>query len=144
MSFRPISLPYISPPFVRSHGFECLLQMGPACPIHPKIQPSSRAVATMAWSVSPTSANHTGTSSTGQEARFTLQPPHPCLNKIRLSDVINSATYSAFTTGPIMIDHDNTVKSYSVSPSMLGRGHILMEPDGPVWVGPVFTITRHF
>lgn len=36
-----------------------------------------------------------------------------------------------------MIDHDNTVKSYSVSPSMLGRGHILMEPDGPVWVGSV-------
>lgn len=51
------------------------------------------------------------------------------------TDVIHSAAYSAFATGPIMVDHDNTVKSYSVSPSMLGRGHILMEPDGPVWVG---------
>jgi hypothetical protein len=33
-----------------------------------------------------------------------------------------------------MIDHDNTVKAYSVSPSTLGRGHVLLEPDGPVWV----------
>lgn len=54
---------------------------------------------------------------------------------------MNSAVYSAFATGPIMIDHDNTVKSYSVSPSMLGRGHILMEPDGPVWVSPLPAVT---
>jgi hypothetical protein len=33
-----------------------------------------------------------------------------------------------------MIDHDNTVKAYSISPSTLGRGHVFMEPDGPVWV----------
>jgi hypothetical protein len=31
-------------------------------------------------------------------------------------------------------DHEMMVKTYSVSPSMLGRGHILLEPGGPVWV----------
>ncbi|KAG6370220.1 hypothetical protein JVT61DRAFT_12373 [Boletus reticuloceps] len=57
--------------------------------------------------------------------------------------IINNATYSMFATGPIMIDHDNTVKSYSVSPSMLGRGHVLMEPDGPVWVCPTFALAGY-
>jgi len=32
------------------------------------------------------------------------------------------------------MDHENTVKVYSASPSMLGRGHSLFEPQGPVWV----------
>jgi transcription factor C subunit 6 len=32
------------------------------------------------------------------------------------------------------MDHENTVKAYSASPSMLGRGHSLVEPQGPVWV----------
>ena len=32
------------------------------------------------------------------------------------------------------MDHENTVKAYSASPSMLGRGHSLIEPQGPVWV----------
>lgn len=65
-------------------------------------------------------------------------PSPSCLNSnCHRIDVINSAVYSTFATGPIMIDHDNTVKSYSVSPSVLGRGHILMEPDGPVWVSSV-------
>lgn len=50
------------------------------------------------------------------------------------SDVINSMTFSPFGGGPITIDHENIVKVYSVSPSMLGRGHILMEPQGPIWV----------
>ncbi|EDR03266.1 uncharacterized protein LACBIDRAFT_307508 [Laccaria bicolor S238N-H82] len=31
------------------------------------------------------------------------------------------------------MDHENTVKAYSASPSMLGRGHSLLEPQGPVW-----------
>lgn len=53
------------------------------------------------------------------------------------TDVINTTAHSAFATGPIMIDHDNIVKAYSVSPSMLGRGHGLMDPDGPVWVRAV-------
>ncbi|KAJ6620827.1 hypothetical protein B0H10DRAFT_2020767 [Mycena sp. CBHHK59/15] len=51
----------------------------------------------------------------------------------RTRDVINTMTYSPFGGGPITIDHENIVKIYSVSPSMLGRGHILMEPQGPVW-----------
>lgn len=42
--------------------------------------------------------------------------------------------FSPFTGGPITMDHENTVKAYSASPSMLGRGHSLMEPQGPVWV----------
>jgi transcription factor C subunit 6 len=41
-----------------------------------------------------------------------------------------------------MIDHDNTVKAYSVSPSTLGRGHVLLEPDGPAWVRTT-TVTCH-
>lgn len=32
------------------------------------------------------------------------------------------------------MDHENTVKAYAASPSMLGRGHTLLEPLGPVWV----------
>ncbi|KAG6332021.1 hypothetical protein ID866_7067 [Astraeus odoratus] len=51
----------------------------------------------------------------------------------RTRDVINTTSYSVFAAGAVMIDHDSTVKVYSVSPSMLGRGHTLMEPDGPVW-----------
>ncbi|KAF8550445.1 hypothetical protein OG21DRAFT_1446590 [Imleria badia] len=68
----------------------------------------------------------------GVECLTDIREPHGnVVNRTR--DVINSATYSTFATAPIMIDHDNSVKSYSVSPSMLGRGHILMEPDGPIW-----------
>jgi hypothetical protein len=51
-----------------------------------------------------------------------------------LVDVINALVYSHFTSGPITIDHENVVKAYSASPSMLGRGHMLFEPRGPVWV----------
>lgn len=50
------------------------------------------------------------------------------------SDVINSVTYAPFSGGPITIDHENTVKSYSAAPSMLGRGHTLLESGGPIWV----------
>ncbi|EPQ57805.1 hypothetical protein GLOTRDRAFT_37215, partial [Gloeophyllum trabeum ATCC 11539] len=31
------------------------------------------------------------------------------------------------------IDHENIVKVYQTAPSMLGRGHTLIEPGGPVW-----------
>ncbi|KAL4068179.1 hypothetical protein J3A83DRAFT_3825037 [Scleroderma citrinum] len=68
----------------------------------------------------------------GVECLTDIREPHGhVINRTR--DVINTASYSVFAAGPIMIDHDNTVKAYSVSPGMLGRGHILMEPDGPVW-----------
>jgi len=42
--------------------------------------------------------------------------------------------FSPYAGGPITLDHENTVKAYSASPSMLGRGHTLFEPQGPVWV----------
>jgi transcription factor C subunit 6 len=48
--------------------------------------------------------------------------------------VINAMAFSPFGGGPITIDHENIVKAYSASPSMLGRGHTLLEPQGPVWV----------
>ncbi len=50
------------------------------------------------------------------------------------TDVINAVAYSVYGSGPVTIDHDNTVKSFSLSPMMLGRGHTLLEPMGPVWV----------
>ncbi|KDR73824.1 hypothetical protein GALMADRAFT_72049 [Galerina marginata CBS 339.88] len=51
----------------------------------------------------------------------------------RTRDIINGLAFSAFGGGPITMDHENTVKAYSASPSMLGRGHSLFEPQGPVW-----------
>ncbi|KAF9075115.1 hypothetical protein BDP27DRAFT_1315519 [Rhodocollybia butyracea] len=51
----------------------------------------------------------------------------------RTRDVINSMAYSAYGGGPVTIDHDDAVKAYSASPKMLGRGHMLVEPQGPIW-----------
>ncbi|TEB18204.1 hypothetical protein FA13DRAFT_1804002 [Coprinellus micaceus] len=51
----------------------------------------------------------------------------------RTRDVINTLTFSPYAAGPITMDHENTVKAYAASPSMLGRGHTLLEPLGPVW-----------
>ncbi|KAJ3511591.1 hypothetical protein NLJ89_g4010 [Agrocybe chaxingu] len=51
----------------------------------------------------------------------------------RTRDVINAMAFSPFGGGPITLDHENTVKAYSASPSMLARGHTLFEPQGPVW-----------
>ncbi|KAH9484533.1 Transcription factor tau subunit sfc6 [Psilocybe cubensis] len=51
----------------------------------------------------------------------------------RTRDVINALAFSPFAGGPITMDHENTVKAYSASPSMLGRGHSLFEPLGPIW-----------
>lgn len=57
---------------------------------------------------------------------------------VRAADVINALTFSPFAGGPITMDHENTVKAYSASASMLGRGHSLFEPQGPVWVSRNF------
>ena len=54
------------------------------------------------------------------------------------TDAINSIAYSPYLSAVVTIDHENTIKSYSVSPSTLGRGHALMDPSGPVWVSPPF------
>ncbi|KAJ3763895.1 hypothetical protein EV360DRAFT_77973 [Lentinula raphanica] len=51
----------------------------------------------------------------------------------RTRDVINAMSYSPYGGGPVTVDHDDSVKAYSASPKMLGRGHMLMEPLGPVW-----------
>lgn len=42
--------------------------------------------------------------------------------------------YSGYAGGPVTMDGDNIVKAYAASPSMLGRGQIIAEADGPVWV----------
>jgi len=42
-------------------------------------------------------------------------------------------SYSAYGGGLVTIDHENIVKAFVASPSMLGRGHTLLEPQGPVW-----------
>ncbi|KAJ3576235.1 hypothetical protein NP233_g555 [Leucocoprinus birnbaumii] len=51
----------------------------------------------------------------------------------RTRDVITTMSYSAYGGGPVTIDHENIVKAYSASASMLGRGHTLLEPQGPIW-----------
>ncbi|TRM55617.1 WD40-repeat-containing domain protein [Schizophyllum amplum] len=51
----------------------------------------------------------------------------------RTRDVILTMAYAPYGAGIMTIDHDNIIKLYSVSPSMLGRGHLLVEPQGPVW-----------
>jgi transcription factor C subunit 6 len=63
---------------------------------------------------------------------------------LSLLDVVNSLTFSPYTGGPITMDHDNTVKAYSASPSMLGRGHSLVEPQGPVWVRWLATKVHYY
>jgi transcription factor C subunit 6 len=50
------------------------------------------------------------------------------------TDVINTVAYSPYLSAIVTIDHENTIKSYSLSPSTLGRGHALLDPGGPVWV----------
>lgn len=56
------------------------------------------------------------------------------------TDVINTMTYACFAGGPITIDHENIVKAYSASSSMLGRGHLLLEPQGPIWVNTSYQL----
>jgi transcription factor C subunit 6 len=41
----------------------------------------------------------------------------------------------------VTVDHENMVKSFSSAPSMLGRGHALTEPRGPVWVRSWFLLS---
>ncbi|PPQ65649.1 hypothetical protein CVT24_011803 [Panaeolus cyanescens] len=68
----------------------------------------------------------------GMECMTDIRSGHgSVMNRTR--DVINALHYSPFAGGPITMDHENTVKAYSASPSMLGRGHSLLEPQGPVW-----------
>ena len=53
------------------------------------------------------------------------------------TDVINTMAYSLYLSEIVTIDHENTIKSYSLSPSTLRRGHALLDPGGPVWFRPL-------
>ncbi|KAG5650434.1 hypothetical protein H0H81_012285 [Sphagnurus paluster] len=68
----------------------------------------------------------------GMECMTEIREGHgSVMNRTR--DVINAMAFSPYGGGPVTIDHENIVKAYSASPSMLGRGHTLLEPQGPVW-----------
>ncbi|KAF5389789.1 hypothetical protein D9757_003666 [Collybiopsis confluens] len=95
------------------------------------------AVRALAWIRAPTNYN-------SGEPRFDEDPmiicsggydglAESCITHIRETDVINSMSYSPYGGGPVTVDHDDAVKAYSASPKMLGRGHMLVEPHGPVW-----------
>ncbi|OSD08431.1 hypothetical protein PYCCODRAFT_1455543 [Trametes coccinea BRFM310] len=51
----------------------------------------------------------------------------------RTRDVVTALEFSTYTGSAVTIDHENMIKGFSVSPSMLGRGHAILEPDGPIW-----------
>lgn len=59
-----------------------------------------------------------------------------CILKVKI-DVIPAMPWSPYAGGPVTIDHENAVKAYSISPSMMGRGHLLLEPAGPVWASRI-------
>ncbi|KAI0362573.1 hypothetical protein OH77DRAFT_1467456 [Trametes cingulata] len=57
-----------------------------------------------------------------------------CGNAInRTRDVVTAMEFSTYIGSAVTIDHENMIKAYSVSPSTLGRGHTVLEPNGPVW-----------
>lgn len=59
----------------------------------------------------------------------------------RVPDAVHSMSYSAYTVGVVTIDQ-NAVKTHTVNPTMLARGHLLLETGGPVWVSSrIFLIT---
>lgn len=43
-------------------------------------------------------------------------------------------TYSPHCQGVVSTDLENVAKVFSIVPSMLGRGHQILEVEGPVWV----------
>ncbi|KAI8982792.1 hypothetical protein BD414DRAFT_515960 [Trametes punicea] len=57
-----------------------------------------------------------------------------CGNVInRTRDIVTAMEYSPYTGSAITIDHENMIKAFSVTPTMLGRGHTIFEPNGPIW-----------
>jgi riboflavin transporter FmnP len=90
----------------------------------------------MAFSASQTSENLVAMSLIVPEVPFR---PFPFVLNLSsdvssVPDAISSLAYSPYLGAVVTIDHENTVKSYSLSPSTLGRGHALLDPGGPVWV----------
>lgn len=58
--------------------------------------------------------------------------------------MINSIGFSHHVGGFLASDNENTVKDFGLTPLLLGRGHSLIDLDGPVWVShvlPVFNRT---
>ncbi|KIJ44255.1 hypothetical protein M422DRAFT_228294 [Sphaerobolus stellatus SS14] len=51
----------------------------------------------------------------------------------RTRDVSNSISFSHHVGGSLISDNENMLKNFSLIPSMLGRGHIIIEPCGPIW-----------
>ncbi|KAI0748428.1 hypothetical protein C8Q80DRAFT_1171827 [Daedaleopsis nitida] len=51
----------------------------------------------------------------------------------RTRDVVTTMCFSTYSGSAVTIDHENIIKAYSVSPTMLGRGHTILEPSGPIW-----------
>lgn len=54
-------------------------------------------------------------------------------------DVMNSITYSHYAGGVVGSDGENIMKAFSIHPTMLGRGHVILESSGPIWVGSLIT-----
>lgn len=54
----------------------------------------------------------------------------------RTRDVVTAMEFSTYTGSAVTVDHENMIKAYSVAPSTLGRGHTVLEPNGPIWVRP--------
>lgn len=47
---------------------------------------------------------------------------------------MNDISFSPYISGVISIDHENSVKVFSASPSLLGKGHNLFNANSPTWV----------
>lgn len=70
-----------------------------------------------------------------QNKRFGGQ--HRCSDQsheIIFPDVVLSVTYSRHSEGIVSIDLDNTIMTYSLAPNIFGRGNVVMEAGGPIWV----------
>lgn len=52
---------------------------------------------------------------------------------------MNSITYSHYAGGVVGSDGENIMKAFSIHPTMLGRGHVILESSGPIWVGSLIT-----
>lgn len=57
-----------------------------------------------------------------------------CLSALQNADVVNDIGFSPYITGAVSIDHENSLKMFSVSPISLGKGHNLFNAGGPIWV----------
>jgi transcription factor C subunit 6 len=59
---------------------------------------------------------------------------YPRLKCITFPDLVSGLTYSTYSLSFGAVGNDSTVKGFSVSPALLGRGNTILEPEGFVWV----------